>query len=149
MNSPEVEACELVEGWQDDMERLLEELVNQNSHTQNFEGVNAIGHLIERQLLPAGLRISAFVTGRSGQHLVARTECREGNRALLLGHMDTVFPQDDPGPLFRREGERLYGPGITDMKGGLVVMISAVRALAAVGGLEGRALTMLLCADEE
>ena len=130
---------------------MLLELVGTDSRTDNHDGVNALGRTIERHLMVSGLRVSAFVTGVSGQHLLARTRTREGNRLLLLGHLDTVQGPDEG----RRTGidpendERLLGPGITDMKGGLVVMLAAVRVLAELDLLADRALTIVCTADEE
>jgi glutamate carboxypeptidase len=69
---------------------------------------------------------------------------------LLLAHFDTVWPvgQLDRMPV-RRDGNRLYGPGVYDMKAGLSMAMLAVRALAASGGLAGRRAVLLCTTDEE
>jgi glutamate carboxypeptidase len=64
---------------------------------------------------------------------------------LLLGHIDTVLS----GERFRREGNKAWGTGIDDMKGGVVVMMSALQALAAVDALGSRRITLMLTGDEE
>ena len=64
---------------------------------------------------------------------------------MLLGHLDTVLR----GEPFRRDGTRAYGTGATDMKGGIVVMVQALKALHAAGALEGRRITVMLTGDEE
>lgn len=152
-SSEEIAVSDSIRGRGPELRHLLAELVAIDSWTSHHEGVNEIGRLVERRLLAAGLRCAAFVTGVSGQHLIARTPERDGNRLMLLGHLDTVFPPvegetpalvDDP-----TGGDRLLGPGAADMKGGLVVMLAAIEALAGAGRLAGRALTVFFCADEE
>ena len=66
-----------------------------------------------------------------------------------MGHIDTVFPPDSPFQTFRRQGDTIYGPGVADMKGGLVVMLYALKALAAADALDEAAFTVLLNSDEE
>lgn len=153
LTEAEITVVESIRGRAHELRPMLAELVAVNSWTANHEGVNEVGQLVERQLLEAGLRSAAFVTGVSGQHLIGRTDDREGNRLMLLGHLDTVFPPiegavselvDDPAG-----NGRVLGPGATDMKGGLVVMLAAIRALADAGELDGRSLTAFFCADEE
>jgi glutamate carboxypeptidase len=78
-------------------------------------------------------------------HLVAELEGSHGKRLLLLGHIDTVLR----GEPFRRDGTRGYGTGATDMKGGVVVMVQALKALHAAGALAGRRITIMLTGDEE
>ncbi len=66
-------------------------------------------------------------------------------RILMIGHLDTVLE----GEAYRREGERAFGSGVSDMKGGDVVIVEALRALAAEGLLEGRQVIVVLTGDEE
>jgi glutamate carboxypeptidase len=63
----------------------------------------------------------------------------------LIGHLDTVLP----GGNFRREGDRALGSGTNDMKGGDLVLIHALRALHAVGALEGTRILVVMTGDEE
>ncbi len=135
-----------------DLEAQLCRFVKIDSHTDHHEGVNALGWEIEQELMKSGLHTSAFVTGCSGQYLMARTRHGKGNKLMLLGHLDTVFPPGSvelavvPDP---QDPLKLMGPGATDMKGGLVVMLAALRALQDVGLLAEKSLTVLLSADEE
>jgi glutamate carboxypeptidase len=78
-------------------------------------------------------------------HLVAESGGTRGKRLLLLGHLDTVLA----GEPFRREGTRAYGTGTTDMKGGIVVMLQALKALHAAGVLKDLRITVMLTGDEE
>jgi glutamate carboxypeptidase len=82
-------------------------------------------------------------------HLVAERRGTKGRRLLLIGHMDTVFEPFSSFKTLRREGDRAAGPGVHDMKGGLVVMIEALRALNAMGALEDRSITVFITSDEE
>ena len=68
-----------------------------------------------------------------------------GKRLLLIGHLDTVLQ----GEAFRVEGDRAYGTGISDMKGGDVIVVEALRALHATGALEGRQVIVVFTGDEE
>ncbi len=72
-----------------------------------------------------------------------------GKRLLLVGHLDTVFPPDRPFQSYRRGGDRVSDPGATDMQGGQVVMLNALKALDAKGLLEDMTVTVQLNGDEE
>ncbi len=78
-------------------------------------------------------------------HLVASTNGSKGKRILLLGHIDTVLA----GEKFRREGARAYGTGSSDMKGGDVIIVEALKALNAVGALRDSRVVVMLTGDEE
>jgi glutamate carboxypeptidase len=129
-------------------ETLLQRVVDIESPTENAAGVRAVG-----EVFAAELRAIGFTTrwvempaamGRAG-HLVAETTGTQGRRLLLLGHLDTVLA----GERFRREGARAYGTGTSDMKGGLVVMVQALKALHAAGALADRRIAVVLTGDEE
>lgn len=130
---------------------LLEELVNLNSGTFNVTGVSEVGRRLEREFRALGFKtrwISMQQVGRA-PHLVAERQGRKGRRLLLLGHMDTVFEPFSPFKTFVRKGEQAVGPGTYDMKGGLVIMIAALRALHAQRGLDDRTITVFITSDEE
>jgi glutamate carboxypeptidase len=130
---------------------LLERVVNINSGTQNFEGVREVGRVFGAELEALGFQtrwIDGAAFKRAG-HLVAEHP-GTGPRILLIGHLDTVFEKDSPFQTFERIDERsARGPGIIDMKGGDVVMISALKALKAAGVLESMNLVVFLTGDEE
>jgi len=74
----------------------------------------------------------------------------EGRKGVMLvGHMDTVFPADTTFTAFREDETRCFGPGVYDMKGGLVVAVYALKALAHLGLLEKIPVTVLCNSDEE
>jgi glutamate carboxypeptidase len=130
---------------------LLERVVNINSGTQNLEGVREVGRVFSAELDALGFK-TRWVDGsafkRAG-HLVAEHP-GSGPRILLIGHLDTVFEKDSPFQKFERIDDRTArGPGIIDMKGGDVVMISALKALHATGSLASMNVVVFLTGDEE
>jgi glutamate carboxypeptidase len=132
-------------------EALLERAVNINSGTLNLQGVRRVGEVFDAELRALGFR-TAWVEGagfkRAG-HLVAERDGK-GPRILLIGHLDTVFEADSPFQKFERlDPDTARGPGVIDMKGGNVVIVFALKALAAAGALDGRAITVVLTGDEE
>ncbi len=129
---------------------LLEQLVNVNSGTLNLAGVVETGRMVTTELEALGFDVrwvDMAETGRAG-HLIA-THDGGGKNILMIGHLDTVFEADSPFQTFVRDGARATGPGIGDDKGGIVVIISALRAMQAAGTLEGSSITIVLTGDEE
>jgi glutamate carboxypeptidase len=140
-----------VDAHNDEALALLERAVNINSGTQNFAGVREVGKLFDAELARLGFK-TTWVDGsrfnRAG-HLVAERPGK-GPRVLLIGHLDTVFEPDSPFQKFERVGPNAArGPGIIDMKGGDVVMIHALKALAAVAALDNLHVTVVMTGDEE
>lgn len=139
-----------VESEHDRHVALLERLVNQNSGTLNLAGVRTTGEMVRAELEPLGFAVrwvDMAETGRAG-HLVA-THPGRGRNVLLIGHLDTVFEVDSPFQTFEREGSRAVGPGIGDDKGGVVVIVAALRAMQAAGTLDEANVTVVLTGDEE
>jgi glutamate carboxypeptidase len=117
--------------------QVLERLVNINSGTYNPAGVIAVDKQVESQLQLLGFN-TRWINMDSVQrapHLVAERKGNRGKRILLIGHADTVFEPSSPFQRFERQGNVASAPGGADMKGGLVVMLSALKALHAVGAL--------------
>jgi glutamate carboxypeptidase len=130
---------------------LLEELVNLNSGTFNVAGVKQVGERLEQELRALGFatRWVPMDDVKRAPHLVAERQGRRGQKVLLIGHMDTVFEPFSPFRSFVRSGDTATGPGVHDMKGGLVVMLSALKALHAAKALDDRTITVFITADEE
>jgi glutamate carboxypeptidase len=141
-----------VESGSDAAIALLERLVNTNSGTMNPAGVRAVGRALADELEALGFETRwvgmPSQMDRAG-HLFAERRGTHGKRVLLIGHLDTVFEADSPFQTFHREGDVAMGPGTEDMKGGDVVIVSALRALHAVGGLEGTSIVVAMTGDEE
>jgi len=133
---------------------LLEKAVNINSGSMNFDGVRKVGELFKQELQTLGFEVrwidgSAF--GRAG-HLYAEFGSEESTakKILLIGHLDTVFAKDGKFQAFKViDQSHIAGPGITDMKGGDVVMLSALKGLKASGALQRMQIRVLMMGDEE
>jgi len=129
-------------------EAMLERVVDIESPTENVKGVRAVGDVFAAELHAIGFRthwVELPPEMKRAGHLVAEIDGTEGKRLLLLGHIDTVLA----GERFRRDGTRAYGTGTSDMKGGAVVLLQALRALHAAGALANRRITVMLTGDEE
>ncbi|WP_033074052.1 M20/M25/M40 family metallo-hydrolase [Sphingopyxis sp. MWB1] len=131
---------------------LLEKLVNQNSGSLHIEGVEKVGAMMRAELEPLGFKViwkPMRETGRAG-HLIATHKGREdGKRLLLIGHLDTVFEPDSPFQRFERMGDKAKGPGVGDNKGGMTVIVAALRAMQAAGTLKDANIEIHLTGDEE
>jgi glutamate carboxypeptidase len=139
------EYCERHEGWLLD---TIEALVRLESPTDDKAAVDKCGLELARRLTEIGGRTQFFTQDAAGNHL--RAEFGSGTRQLLLlGHFDTVWPV---GQLTRmpleRDGDRLKGPGVLDMKTGIALGMLATRALFETSVPDARVI-MLWTTDEE
>ena len=140
---------------------LLEQLVDINSGTMHPAGVEAAKDVVAPRFEALGFKVRwvpmLAQTARAGdlvaEHLCAAGEGQCGNRLLLIGHMDTVF---EPSSSFQKyalvantDGKIATGPGVADMKGGLVVMLAALQAMKEAGVLEHCEIRVVLSGDEE
>jgi glutamate carboxypeptidase len=131
---------------------LLERLVNINSGTMNFAGVREVGDVLLAEFDALGFE-TEWIDGtpfeRAG-HLVARRRGTQGPHLLLIGHLDTVFEPSSPFQRFTLGADSVAtGPGVGDMKGGNVVIVSALKALRAAGRLDEMTITVVMTGDEE
>jgi glutamate carboxypeptidase len=130
---------------------LLEDVVNINSGTMNVAGVRKVGDVFSRELGSLGFQTQWIEGGdfRRAGHLVAERG-GTGPRVLLIGHLDTVFEADSPFQRFERlSPTSARGPGIIDMKGGDVVMLTALRALSDLQLLGRLHIVVVMTGDEE
>jgi glutamate carboxypeptidase len=130
---------------------LLEQIVNINSGSMNFDGVREVGRVLRAEFDALDFAtewIDGAPFDRAG-HLVAR-RTGAGPHLLLIGHLDTVFEPSSSFQRFEmREDSAAGGPGVVDMKGGDVVIVQAMKALATAGVLEGMTITIVMTGDEE
>ncbi|MFS2004420.1 M20/M25/M40 family metallo-hydrolase [Duganella sp. CT11-25] len=132
--------------------QLLERSVNINSGTMNHEGVREVGKVFREQFDQLGFKtrwIDMPPEVKRAGHLLATREGKRGKRLLLIGHLDTVFEKDSPVQLWKRDGDRVRGQGVNDMKGGDVIIVEALRALQRVGALDNTTITVMFSGDEE
>ncbi len=132
------------------MHDALRRLVLIPSGTYHKAGVDAVcrevyGLLaelpLERRILPQELY---------GDMLIASMPPADRTpRILLVGHMDTIFPADSPFRGWREDEKNCYGPGVVDMKGGIVAGIFALKALASLGLLRDLPVTWVFNSEEE
>ncbi len=131
---------------------LLQHLVDVNSGSMNFAGVEQVGRMMRAELEPLGFKVEwkpMAAANRAG-HIVATHVGKPGKkRLLLIGHLDTVFEKDSPFQKFVRKGDVAEGPGAGDDKGGMVTMLMALKAMKAAGTLKAANIEIFLTGDEE
>ncbi len=140
----------------DEFVAALREMVNVDCGSFTPEGVNEIADLCQHRFEAGGWKVErlshepAEGEERLGDLVVGRLSGSGTTRLLMIGHTDTVF---DPGTVaerpFRIEGERALGPGVSDMKGGLLTGFFAVEVLQAVGFDGFGRITYVCNPDEE
>lgn len=117
---------------------LLRQMVAINSFTANRDGVNRLGRLTAEAFAPLGFS-AEFVPSTNpawGDHLVLTRPGGDNRAVAMISHLDTVFPPEEEARndfRWRPEGDRIYGPGTHDIKGGTVMMwlvLDALRATA-------------------
>ena len=132
--------------------KLLEQLVNINSGTTNLSGIHQVGEILRPQFEALGFHtqwLEEPETMHRAGTLIASRQGKQGKRILLIGHLDTVFAQDNPFQHFERHGSIARGPGVIDDKGGVIIILYALKALAVVHALDNCTLTVVLTGDEE
>ncbi len=134
-----------------EMASLLEELVCIQSGSYNKSGVDRVGRVIRREMESIGFSCSLDRQKRYGDHLIARSPGSDAclKQILITGHMDTVFPEDTSFTFFKQDERHTFGPGVADMKGGLVVGIFALKALDALEILGRIPICFVFNSDEE
>lgn len=155
LSSPEKAIADYIDAHQQASNDFLAKLVNTNSGTHNLEGVHAVAEIMQSQLSDLGFQVQWIPmqkVQRAGV-LVAEHPCPQpgkcGKRMLLIGHMDTVFEKSSTFQTYSENGNIGTGPGVNDMKGGLVDMLFALKAMQAAGVLQNAEITVVLSGDEE
>ena len=155
-----------IEARQAELEAQLADWVGRNTGSWNTAGLEAFAPLLGAELAslgfevridpPAPLDYPDRKDARTGPIVLAErrafVEPEHARSFLLVGHFDTVFEADSPFQTFAvdpNDPSHAIGPGVTDMKGGLVILVAALRALAESGDLGRCDVTVLLNSDEE
>jgi glutamate carboxypeptidase len=154
LSGSEQQLRDWVRAHREDQIKILERMVNIPSGSLNVEGVKAVGALFKSELDALGFTTrwaDMPASMHRGGHLVADRKGRNkpagSKRLLLIGHFDTVF--EGEGQRFVRTDTIARGAGTADMKGGDVVLLYALKALAATGQLDRMDVTVVITGDEE
>ncbi len=135
---------------QDEILAFLSRIVEMESPSHEKSNVDAVIDVLETSYRKIGFTTRRIEEDGFGNHLVADLNGGEGPRVLLVGHADTVYPLGTLRQMpLKREGDRLRGPGVEDMKGGLTVMLFGIQSLLEFGSpLEG-SIRVVVNSDEE
>jgi glutamate carboxypeptidase len=116
---------------EDEAVAALHEMVAINSFTFNRGGVNRVGDQCEKLFARLGFQANRVrsITPECGDHLFLTRQGSSKEELMLVSHLDTVYPPKLDDFSWREEGDRIYGPGVCDIKGGTIVMWMVLRAL--------------------
>lgn len=146
--APLLQFCE---EHQAEMLAVLKRAVEMESPSDSKTALDTLGAYLAHEFERLGGKVKLFPQEKQGDHLLAEFPGRAAAKPLLLlGHFDTVWPLGTLARMpFRVEGGRAYGPGVYDMKAGIVMMMFALRALQSLRREDHRPVMVLLDTDEE
>jgi glutamate carboxypeptidase len=149
MTAQEQAVCSHLASRKAAMIDLLGALVSIDSQSRDSEGVTAVTRAIDDFLRARGIATQSFINDAYGKCLRAAAAPSVAAPVVMMGHCDTVFPRGEAARRpFRVADGRAYGPGVSDMKGGLVLNAFILEALATLGENVTPAVA-LFTADEE
>ncbi|MGP7817157.1 M20 family metallopeptidase [Niallia sp. 01092] len=129
---------------------LLETLVNIDSGSYVKKGIDKIGKMLVSEYKELGFRTEIIEEQERGNHIILRHQEADNPKIMIVAHMDTVFPKGTvKSRPFRMEGHFAYGPGVVDMKGSLVSVLYAIKALHHAGNEGYKNVEIILNSDEE
>jgi glutamate carboxypeptidase len=152
LSKKEIQILKLVDKNYEESISFLKKAVNINSGTNNMKGVREVGRIFEEGFSKAGLTarwIDMPQEMKRAGHLFAEHKGNRGKKLLLIGHLDTVFEPDSPFQSWNDMDSIAAGPGTNDMKGGNVIILYALKALAEAGVLDNAQIVVALHGDEE
>jgi glutamate carboxypeptidase len=136
-----------------DIERFLEDfesIVNTDSASGNTEGIRTVARFFEQRFLRLGMDCEVLMPGNGEVPCLKATMGKPPYDVMCLGHMDTVFPKGEAARRpFEIRGGQAFGPGVCDMKGGLLVALHALETLKRTGDLDTLSVCVLFNGDEE
>ena len=147
-NQPLYDKAEQAQG---DLLKLLQQMVDIDSGSFDEAGINKVGALALAQMKKLGAQVDleSAMPGK-GKNIVGRWHGTGKGRILLVAHMDTVFPDGTAAAHpFRIDGERAYGPGVMDDKGGIVTALYTLRILQQMNFKNYAQITLILNTNEE
>ena len=152
LNRAEKKIIKTIEANNTEAIQFLKDVVNINSGTMNHNGVKKVGDVFGKAFEDIGFKSTWYdmsQVNRSG-HLFAETSGDKGKKLLLIGHLDTVFEADSPFQEFKMVNDSIaHAPGGNDMKGGNVIVLYALKALAENGLLDDAQVIAAFTGDEE
>ena len=139
-----------VDARAEEHKQLLKDIICMESYTPDKEAVDAVGEYLKAFAEKQGFKVTVQPFEKAGNGLlITMNEDAPGVPVAFTGHLDTVFPVGTfKEPLFREEEGKYFGPGVTDMKGGLVVGLLAMCALKDAGWTD-RPIKFIMIGDEE
>ncbi|MDA8948715.1 M20/M25/M40 family metallo-hydrolase [Flavobacteriaceae bacterium] len=153
LNRTERKIIDRVKSLDEESLSFLEQVVNINSGTLNQKGVKEVGNVFRSAFQEIGFQtqwINMPAEMNRAGHLFASINGDKGKKLLLIGHLDTVFEENSPFQTFERINDSMaYGPGANDMKGGDVIVLYALKALADLNLLNKANITVAFTGDEE
>ena len=132
--------------------QTLEKLVNIESGSNNIEGIQNLSRLLESELIALNAKVTRHKSATEGgaENLTGRIEGTGKKHFLMMAHMDTVYPIGTLAKApFRIDGNRAFGPGIADDKGGIALILHAIRLLQKRGSSDFASITVMFNSDEE
>ncbi len=128
---------------------LLEQMIRTESPTSDKPGNDRLGAALSAEFRALGARTKTHKQEEFGDHVVAAWP-GQGPHALLIGHIDTVWPLGTLARMgYTEKGGRLFGPGVLDMKGGIAAGVTAMRMVREAGKWPSRPVRFLINSDEE
>ncbi len=114
-----------------DMKTLLKRFVETESPSHDREAVSRVSALVAEEARRLGAQVEMIPNEKTGDHVVARFSSSSSTKPiLLLCHMDTVFPLGTLAKMpFREADGKIFGPGVLDMKAGIVISLAAIEEL--------------------
>lgn len=150
MNNELKKAFDFIDKSQKEMLDLWEELVNIESGSHNKKGIDSVAEIVKNILDSSGFNTKVMNFEKAGNSIVGELSNNSSEKRICFtGHMDTVFKDGtvEKRP-FTIKDSKAYGPGVIDMKGGIIVLLYAIKALNSIG-YKKRPLKVVLLGDEE
>lgn len=154
MSADVQELLDCIDGMEAETLSMLQEIVELESPTTDRAAVNAVGEWVRSQSAALGASIEVDPSGQEdrGDHILAKWPGQRPDLKpiLVIAHMDTVWKKGTLADMpFRIEANQIYGPGIFDMKGAIVFLLTVMKAIRKLGWMTNRPVTCLFNSDEE
>lgn len=137
----------------DALDRYVDELTSVcavDSGSYHKSGIDQVQNHFEARFTALGFEVERIRNADWGDDLIARKRGLGSGRILLIGHADTVYPVGEAAKRpVRQDDDRILGPGVCDMKSGILSCLFALEALAEVGWSGFEQLTVVIVSDEE